>query len=219
MGAQGRGARVATSRARYMVAIPTTAPSIQLDDPRFYDTDALINIAKALPSLRTLALWSTSSVDAPPAFPMSILPTLGSLCYQLELLCLYMDTSPPALPPICASTGDSTPFECLDKLDVGTSSLDSPAPEVAAYLSSLLREHCQLSRVYDLCMDNGGPKHDSWQPVIDFLPVMIRVRKAEKEAAVAMASHVHYCSISTIHHLKAAWYQAPCPLILFIASR
>lgn len=151
------------------------------------DVDALLNIAKALPSLRRLALQCTSSIDHPPTFPLSILPTLGSLCRQLKFLCLQVDTSLPtlALTPIRASTA---PLECLDELDVATSSLDSPAPEVAAYLSSLLREDCRLSRLLDTSLNDGGPKYDSWKPVIDFLPVIIRIRKLEKEAAAAAAS-------------------------------
>lgn len=153
------------------------------------DVDALLNIAKALPSLRRLALRSTSRVDGPPLFPMSILPRLGLLCPLLELLCLYMDTSPPALGPISASTRDTPPLASLDELDVGPSSLDSPASEVVVYLSGILREDCRLNRLMDCYSDDGESKYKSWQPVIDFLPAITRVRKIEKDAAAAATSH------------------------------
>lgn len=150
------------------------------------DADALTNITRALPLLQKLTIASTSSIDGPPTFPMSILPTIGSFCPQLKYLCLFMDTSPSSLKLTDTSTEDTIPFKCLDKLNVGTSSLDSPAPEVALYLSSLLGEDCCLSRIRDYLLDDEGEaKYNSWQPVIDFLPVIIRIRK---EAIVAAAS-------------------------------
>lgn len=150
------------------------------------DADALTKITRALPFLQKLMIASTSTGVGPPTFPMSILPTIGSFCPQLKYLCLFMDTSPSSLGPTDRSTEDIIPFKCLDKLNVGTSSLDSPAPEVALYLSSLLREDCCLSRICDYPPDEKAmAKYNSWQPVIDFLPVIIRIRK---EVVVAAAS-------------------------------
>ncbi|KAF4591278.1 hypothetical protein EYR40_009881 [Pleurotus pulmonarius] len=147
--------------------------------PLFLDIKTLSDLLIGLPLLRVLCLGEFPAHS--PTLPLSSLSKLAPLCPHMEHLELYMDTRSV---PDTTSTGpnDTECFKRLKSLNVGASPLGSPAIEVTSFLSSILPEGCRLSRSYDdaIPIEHRISKYDTWKPVVDFLPMMIRMRKAEK---------------------------------------
>ncbi|KAF4562469.1 hypothetical protein EYR40_004716 [Pleurotus pulmonarius] len=139
--------------------------------------DAIAHIARILPSLQQLSLSHSSRSRDHPLPPISMLPTLGSMCPRLIKLRIDVDTSPGALAHITSGT---LSFPCLEELNVGYSYLDSPVTEVAAFLSGILRDGCCLLRAR---LNAEHDIYESWQQVVDLLPVLIRIRNAGRDAA------------------------------------
>lgn len=143
------------------------------------DADTMIYIAKALPSIQQLSLTRSFRVRYEHTLPICVLAEVAPLFPHLSSLSIDVDTSPGALAHI---GGGHVPFSRLEELDVSYSYLDSPAIEVATFLSGILKEACRLVRTsYDLRKDDVLYK--SWQLVIDFLPILIRLRNAGRRVA------------------------------------
>lgn len=107
---------------------------------------------------------------------VQIARSLNSTHIHIADTWIDVDTSPGVLAPIA---GGIVPFLRSEELNVGYP--DSPGIEVAAFLSGVLEEGGCLVRAR---FNNEDDIYESWQPVIHFLPILIRIRNAEREAAV-----------------------------------
>ncbi|KAF4575488.1 hypothetical protein EYR40_004774 [Pleurotus pulmonarius] len=95
--------------------------------PLYLDVGAMTELVKAFPNLRVLRLFEEATT--PPTLPLSSLATLAPLCPNMEHLALNMDTSGITAPPHDENLILSgVQFRRLKVLDVGLSTLRSPAP-------------------------------------------------------------------------------------------
>ncbi|KAL4260307.1 F-box domain-containing protein [Pleurotus pulmonarius] len=143
-------------------------------------TPTLLYLAENLPSLTRLDLRRSSTIDGTPAFPISVLPQLAVIRPQLVFLGLCMDTSVPA-PAVAFEENER--FRYLAELNVGPSRLDSPVLDVATYLSGILPEGCQLSRLFDGWSGDEGESWESWEPVIEMVSALNLDKKVSCQAA------------------------------------
>ncbi|KAF9495936.1 hypothetical protein BDN71DRAFT_1495570 [Pleurotus eryngii] len=141
--------------------------------PLHLNIEILSDLLKGLPSLRTLRLSEYSGTK--PTLPLACLPKLTPLCPQMVKLELYMNTSsvPDAKSP---HQNDLECFKRLEHLDVGRSPLKSSSLRVTSFLSSVLPVGCHL--LHD--SESSGQRHNTWMSVAEFLPMMIRMRRAER---------------------------------------
>lgn len=93
-----------------------------------------------------------------------------------------MDTS---LPSPAVAFEDNERFRYLAELNVGPSRLDSPVLDVATYLSGILPEGCQLTRLFDGWIDDEGESWESWVPVIEMVSALTLDKKASRQAAAS----------------------------------
>ncbi|KAL4250851.1 F-box domain-containing protein [Pleurotus pulmonarius] len=143
-------------------------------------TPTLLYVAENLPSLTRLDLRRSSTIDGTPAFPISVLPQLAVIRPQFVFLGLCMDTSVPS-PAVAFEENEQ--FRHLAELNVGPSRLDSPVPDVATYLSGILPEGCQLSRLFDGWSGDEGESWESWVPVIEMVSALNLDKKVSCQAA------------------------------------
>ncbi|KAG8934937.1 hypothetical protein FRC02_008919 [Tulasnella sp. 418] len=118
--------------------------------PLNINEEQLGEMIKAWPDLKELSLcedpYVSSSGDVPTGLPLSVLP-MFTTCRQLELICLYMDTSsigayvrgekPFPNPPLSA-------LPRLERLDLGLSPVRCEEYDAAAFFAELLGEKCKL---------------------------------------------------------------------------
>lgn len=147
--------------------------------PSLLNIETISDLLKGLPSLHTLSLSEYSGTE--PILPLACLSKLAPLCPWMVKLGLYMDTLsvPDARSP---HQNDSQCFKRLNHLNVGRSPLKSPALRVTAFLSSILPVGCNLfyTRNYSQSAGQCDTEFNTWASVADFLPMMIRMRKAER---------------------------------------
>lgn len=156
-----------------------TSLELKYPPPLHLDLVSMMSLLSRLPSLVTLKLIEDTMS---PTLPLSALFELAPLCPHMKALTLCVDT---ALLP--TSTSPTARFRCLDVLNVGTSPLKTSALDVVKFLCAILPETCILERAFYQSAEDREVTHAQyykWQPIVDFLPLMLELRTAREAAAV-----------------------------------
>ncbi|KAF7426475.1 hypothetical protein PC9H_008844 [Pleurotus ostreatus] len=138
-----------------------TSLSLQNPPPLHLGIEIMTDLLKSLPYLKTLQFNESTG---PPTLRLSALPILAPLCPLMKTLTLYMDTK-----GVSCSGPQGAHFVRLETLNVGMSPLDSPAHDVAVFLSTVLPKACTLTRASYAYPEE---QYQSWQQVIDILPML-----------------------------------------------
>ncbi|KAF9492926.1 hypothetical protein BDN71DRAFT_1450891 [Pleurotus eryngii] len=138
-----------------------TSLSLQNPPPLHLSVEIMTSLLNSLPYLDTLQFNESTG---PPTLHLSALPILAPLCPLMKTLTLYMDTK-----RVSCSGPQDVHFGRLEVLNVGMSPLDSPAHDVAVFLSTVLPKACTLTRASYAYPEE---RYKLWQQVVDSLPML-----------------------------------------------
>lgn len=165
-------------------------------------------LASRWPSLENLTLNEEPLVMNEFTLDLRALVPFARHCPKLRRLGLFIDATPAKIPP----TLELKPFVALSVLSVGTSRAHDPE-SIAVFMSHLCPPGCKLevgvtwtsfgSRSCRVLDDDVrveiGRRFHPWKCVRDILPVLIQLRREEREKSRALQEEVE--DLRTRNHL------------------